>query len=152
MPFSAGDIIEIIDETNADWWRGRFNGKEGLFPSNYVEKLNARAPSPPPSAVRPPSFAPPAFPPAGAQYSSYSTPVASSAQSSWGRSPSPVPPIYQSPPVKQDYYVSQPAGPVVYQSPNSAPPPPAAPKPSKFSGLGGTVRFFFLTFHAVITF
>jgi hypothetical protein len=39
LPFSPGDIIEVIDETNADWWRGRFNGKEGLFPSSYVEKL-----------------------------------------------------------------------------------------------------------------
>ncbi|KAF8553977.1 SH3-domain-containing protein [Imleria badia] len=44
LAFEAGDIIEIITETNADWWTGRNrSGKQGLFPSNYVEKL------PPPS-------------------------------------------------------------------------------------------------------
>lgn len=36
---SAGDVVEIVEETNADWWTGRNKGKEGLFPSNYVEKL-----------------------------------------------------------------------------------------------------------------
>ncbi|RXW25631.1 hypothetical protein EST38_g200 [Candolleomyces aberdarensis] len=56
LTFSAGDIIEIIDETNADWWRGRFNGKEGLLPSSYVEKLQtpvAAAPAFPTPAPRP---------------------------------------------------------------------------------------------------
>lgn len=42
---SAGDIIDIIDETNADWWTGRNGGKQGLFPSNYVQKLHSE-PSP----------------------------------------------------------------------------------------------------------
>ncbi|KAF8896516.1 hypothetical protein BD779DRAFT_1668288 [Infundibulicybe gibba] len=36
---SAGDIIEIVDETNQDWWTGRINGKQALFPANYVERL-----------------------------------------------------------------------------------------------------------------
>ncbi|KAF5342321.1 hypothetical protein D9611_001492 [Ephemerocybe angulata] len=39
LTFHAGDIIEIIEETNADWWKGRFNGREGLVPSNYVQKI-----------------------------------------------------------------------------------------------------------------
>ena len=43
LTFSAGDIIDIVEETNADWWRGRFNGKEGLVPSNYMEKIAAPA-------------------------------------------------------------------------------------------------------------
>ncbi|KAG2017240.1 class E vacuolar protein-sorting machinery protein HSE1 [Coprinopsis cinerea AmutBmut pab1-1] len=51
LQFSAGDIIDIIEETNADWWKGRFNGKEGLLPANYVEKL--RSPPPPPPAPAP---------------------------------------------------------------------------------------------------
>lgn len=46
LTFSSGDIIEIVDETNADWWTGRFNGREGLVPANYVEKIEA-APSMP---------------------------------------------------------------------------------------------------------
>jgi len=37
--FAVGEIIEIVSEDNADWWTGRARGREGLFPSNYVEKL-----------------------------------------------------------------------------------------------------------------
>jgi len=36
---SIGDIIDIVEETNADWWTGRNRGKQGLFPSNYVQML-----------------------------------------------------------------------------------------------------------------
>jgi hypothetical protein len=39
LTFYKDDIIEIISETNADWWTGKVNGRTGLFPSNYVEKL-----------------------------------------------------------------------------------------------------------------
>jgi LAS seventeen-binding protein 1/2 len=47
LSFSAGDIIDIIEETNDDWWTGRVHGREGLFPSNHVEKLNAPRNIPP---------------------------------------------------------------------------------------------------------
>lgn len=43
LAFSPGDIIEIVDQTNADWWTGKVHGKQGLFPSAYVEKLPAAA-------------------------------------------------------------------------------------------------------------
>lgn len=41
LPFKKGDIITIIQKSNSqdDWWTGRVNGKEGIFPANYV-KLN----------------------------------------------------------------------------------------------------------------
>ncbi|KIK98698.1 hypothetical protein PAXRUDRAFT_823613 [Paxillus rubicundulus Ve08.2h10] len=40
LAFHAGEIIEIVAETNADWWTGRNTaGKQGLFPAIYVEKL-----------------------------------------------------------------------------------------------------------------
>lgn len=39
LPFSAGAIIEIIEETNEDWWKGRLNGRQGLFPANHVKKV-----------------------------------------------------------------------------------------------------------------
>jgi hypothetical protein len=39
LSFQEGDIIEIISEDSADWWKGKLNGKEGLFPANYVEKM-----------------------------------------------------------------------------------------------------------------
>ncbi|KAJ1307434.1 hypothetical protein OPQ81_001535 [Rhizoctonia solani] len=39
LSFRAGDIIQIVKEDNADWWTGRLNGREGMFPVNHVEKL-----------------------------------------------------------------------------------------------------------------
>ena len=44
---SAGDVIDIVEETNADWWTGSNKGKRGLFPSNYVQKLPPETPSQP---------------------------------------------------------------------------------------------------------
>jgi len=44
---SVGDVIDIVEETNADWWTGRNRGKQGIFPSNYVQKLSPE-PSPQP--------------------------------------------------------------------------------------------------------
>lgn len=69
MSFSAGDIIEIIDETNADWWKGRFKGKEGLFPSNYVQRVQAPAG---PAAV--PAPGPRPYKPFGAAYQGVNAP------------------------------------------------------------------------------
>ncbi|KAF7307430.1 Myosin IE [Mycena indigotica] len=57
LSFSKGDIIEIVKEENADWWLGRHNGKEALFPSAYVEKI-ASAPQPPARNVPPVSKKP----------------------------------------------------------------------------------------------
>jgi hypothetical protein len=51
LSFSAGDIIEVIDETNEDWWTGRVHGKEGLFPSNHVEKMDSGRTLPPAAPV-----------------------------------------------------------------------------------------------------
>lgn len=39
LPFKKGDVISILkksDSTN-DWWTGKCNGREGIFPANYVE-------------------------------------------------------------------------------------------------------------------
>jgi hypothetical protein len=41
LSFSAGDIIEIVTEINVDWWEGRVNGRQALFPSSYVEKIES---------------------------------------------------------------------------------------------------------------
>ncbi|KAF4613907.1 hypothetical protein D9613_007853 [Agrocybe pediades] len=49
LSFEAGDIVEIVEETNADWWMGRCHGKQGLFPSTYVERIaQPVAPAPAP--------------------------------------------------------------------------------------------------------
>jgi len=39
LSFKKGDIITIVKRTEneTDWWTGRIAGREGIFPSNYVE-------------------------------------------------------------------------------------------------------------------
>ncbi|ODQ58521.1 hypothetical protein WICANDRAFT_34746 [Wickerhamomyces anomalus NRRL Y-366-8] len=39
LPFRKGDVIQIVKKSDStdDWWTGRVNGKEGIFPANYVE-------------------------------------------------------------------------------------------------------------------
>ncbi|KAI9759256.1 MAG: hypothetical protein M4579_002465 [Chaenotheca gracillima] len=39
LGFKKGDIITILKKTESanDWWTGKLNDKEGIFPSNYVE-------------------------------------------------------------------------------------------------------------------
>ncbi|KAJ1418199.1 hypothetical protein B484DRAFT_453752 [Ochromonadaceae sp. CCMP2298] len=37
LNFKAGDRVEVIEKPDGGWWRGRCNGEEGLFPSNYVQ-------------------------------------------------------------------------------------------------------------------
>ncbi|KAJ7746611.1 SH3 domain-containing protein [Mycena metata] len=54
LSFSAGDIIDVVKEENADWWMGRVNGKQALFPSAYVEKI--AAPSAPAARNLPPAL------------------------------------------------------------------------------------------------
>lgn len=39
LGFIAGDIIEVLDRSDASWWRGRLRGKSGLFPANYTIQL-----------------------------------------------------------------------------------------------------------------
>ncbi|EIN05032.1 SH3-domain-containing protein [Punctularia strigosozonata HHB-11173 SS5] len=51
LSFRTGDIIEVTNENNSDWWTGTFRGRSGLFPANYVEKLSARTPSPTPTSI-----------------------------------------------------------------------------------------------------
>ena len=40
LSLEAGDIIELIGKRDDGWWRGRCQGKEGLFPSNFVVELD----------------------------------------------------------------------------------------------------------------
>ncbi|KAG5649556.1 hypothetical protein H0H81_003102 [Sphagnurus paluster] len=39
LSFNTGDRIEVVERTaNAeDWWTGRLNGQQGVFPGNYVQ-------------------------------------------------------------------------------------------------------------------
>jgi hypothetical protein len=37
LSFVKGDLIHILQRNANDWWLGRCNGKEGVFPANYVQ-------------------------------------------------------------------------------------------------------------------
>ncbi|KAJ4479926.1 SH3 domain-containing protein [Lentinula aciculospora] len=58
LSFSAGDMIEIIEETNPDWWTGKVNGRQALFPSSYVEKVASSASAPVPTMAAMPTPTP----------------------------------------------------------------------------------------------
>ncbi|XP_012932013.2 rho guanine nucleotide exchange factor 4 isoform X2 [Heterocephalus glaber] len=36
LGFKAGDVIEVMDATNREWWWGRVTDGEGWFPANFV--------------------------------------------------------------------------------------------------------------------
>mmetsp|Transcript_13232 Transcript_13232/g.18042 ORF Transcript_13232/g.18042 Transcript_13232/m.18042 type:complete len:173 (+) Transcript_13232:2-520(+) len=38
LGFKTGDVITVVKK-DGEWWTGKKNGKEGIFPSNYVELL-----------------------------------------------------------------------------------------------------------------
>ncbi|KAG1504599.1 hypothetical protein G6F54_000895 [Rhizopus delemar] len=51
LSFKQGDIIEVTEYVNDDWWKGAVNGKTGIFPQNHVKKIpppiKAKRPQPP---------------------------------------------------------------------------------------------------------
>uniref|UniRef100_A0A8C0XSS9 SH3 domain-containing protein n=1 Tax=Castor canadensis TaxID=51338 RepID=A0A8C0XSS9_CASCN len=36
LAFNKGQIINVLNKEDPDWWKGEVNGQVGLFPSNYV--------------------------------------------------------------------------------------------------------------------
>lgn len=39
LAFRTGDIIAVLESVYKDWWKGSLRGQTGIFPLNYVEKL-----------------------------------------------------------------------------------------------------------------
>ena len=37
LSLEPGQIVEVLAEEEEGWWRGKMGGKEGVFPSNFVE-------------------------------------------------------------------------------------------------------------------
>lgn len=118
-------MFEIITETNANWWTGRHNGKQGLFPSNYVEKINHPVSSPQlkdasQSVSQGRNFPSPSYAP------QYQPPVAA-------------PVVYQPPPPNQQVvynpYMGSPGNMVAQPPPEQVQPP----KRGRFGGMGNTV-------------
>lgn len=38
ISFKEGDIITLLDISDQNWWKGRINGTEGLFPAQFVTR------------------------------------------------------------------------------------------------------------------
>ncbi|BGP58382.1 hypothetical protein JCM8202_001884 [Rhodotorula sphaerocarpa] len=151
LGFKAGDIIQIEEEVNPDWWRGSLNGQTGLFPCNHVERLppapNAGVPAPPPRKdVKSP------YPQSNASWSPAPSPAAPAyayqqPQGYGGEKQSyqPPPPPQQQQQQQQQQPQQQPWNGIPSYA--QAPPPPQQPqvvvdgngKKKKFAGLGKTV-------------
>ncbi|XP_033108725.1 growth factor receptor-bound protein 2-like [Anneissia japonica] len=39
LKFQSGQIIEVLDDSDQNWWRGRLNGEIGMFPAPFVRKI-----------------------------------------------------------------------------------------------------------------
>jgi hypothetical protein len=37
LEFKVGDKVEVLETMDGGWWKGKCNGKEGLFPVSYVD-------------------------------------------------------------------------------------------------------------------
>ncbi|KAF2078329.1 hypothetical protein CYY_000313 [Polysphondylium violaceum] len=40
LPLRVGDVVNVIGKPHEEWWEGEINGRTGLFPANYVQKIN----------------------------------------------------------------------------------------------------------------
>ncbi|XP_069092135.1 intersectin-2 isoform X1 [Pleurodeles waltl] len=45
LNFTKGQLINVINKDDPDWWQGEINGATGLFPSNYVTMTTDSDPS-----------------------------------------------------------------------------------------------------------
>lgn len=60
LSLKTGDVLVVTKMEEEGWWEGEFNGKRGVFPSNFVEKcaspkpLASAAPASPSTAKKPP--------------------------------------------------------------------------------------------------
>ncbi|XP_071396262.1 growth factor receptor-bound protein 2-like isoform X2 [Centroberyx affinis] len=40
LGFRRGDIIQVLDNSHANWWKGMCSGQTGTFPRNYVTPVS----------------------------------------------------------------------------------------------------------------
>lgn len=41
MPAAKGDVVEIINDKDADWWLCRLRGKQGFIPASFIERVSS---------------------------------------------------------------------------------------------------------------
>ncbi len=44
LGFRAGDVIEVTDLADKDWWWGKLDDREGWFPATFVRVCNKAKP------------------------------------------------------------------------------------------------------------
>ena len=37
LTINPGDVVNIIEKYDEDWWQGELNGQVGIFPASYVQ-------------------------------------------------------------------------------------------------------------------
>ncbi|XP_060557527.1 SH3 domain-containing kinase-binding protein 1-like isoform X6 [Ruditapes philippinarum] len=48
LKLEVGDVLDVIKQEEEGWWEGILNGKQGMFPSNFVEIVDEAGESPSP--------------------------------------------------------------------------------------------------------
>jgi len=36
-----GDIVNVVEKVDQNWWKGTCDGRSGLFPAPYVKELDS---------------------------------------------------------------------------------------------------------------
>ncbi|XP_066246640.1 SH3 domain-containing kinase-binding protein 1 isoform X2 [Euwallacea similis] len=62
LTLKTGDIITVVGEEEEGWWRGLLNGKQGVFPCNFVEEIQSPIVPKPTSRKEPAKEVVPALP------------------------------------------------------------------------------------------
>ncbi|KAI8338520.1 SH3 domain-containing protein [Chlamydoabsidia padenii] len=119
LSFQRGDIIQVTEHVNNDWWKGTLRGRTGLFPSTYVQKcMTPRKEKPTPPSTPSRNSMPPPPPPASGNYG-YPLPPPSNTVTNYA---------YPPPPAQQ------------YNNGGYAPPPvQSVPEQQVSSSSGGNV-------------
>lgn len=39
LTIRAGDVINLSEKQDADWWFGELKGRTGIFPATYVQEM-----------------------------------------------------------------------------------------------------------------